>query len=96
MSEKTKVVFRVWPDGHVLALFPDELGDVRGFQCLSYQHVGQHSSADYDYCISATRPAQADEYADLAEELRRIGYELDIRKRASRLSLHLRMLKTRV
>jgi hypothetical protein len=96
MTEKTKVVFRVWPEGDILALFPEEPGDVLGHQCLSYQRIGQHGNADYDHCISATRPAQPDEYAGLAEELRRIGYDLDVCKRASSLSRCLRMQRVRV
>lgn len=96
MDEKTKVVFRVWPDGDILALFPEEPGSVCGCECMSYMSVGQHSAADYDGCISATRPAQPSEYANLVEELKRIGYELDIRKRASSLSRRLRRQRARV
>jgi hypothetical protein len=94
-QEKTKVVFRVWPGGDVLALFPEEPGDCDGRFCSSYMHVGQHSSADYTGCIQATRPAQPVEYADLAKELERIGYVLDIRKRAGRNSRDAMLSKLR-
>jgi len=90
--EKTLVVFRVFRDGgDVLALFPEEPGDCSGRTCSSYQHVGQHGGADYLVCMSMSRPARPEEYADLARELECIGYVLDIRKRASRLS-HRRLL----
>ena len=86
--QKTIVIFRKWNrkvcgDG-ILALFPEEAADNDGIFCNSYEHVGQHSAADYVGCIAETRPALPREYRDLAHELRRIGYKLDIRKRATR------------
>ena len=77
----TTVIFRVWrgKDGDVFALFPH----LKGGRDLStaYQHVGQHSAADYGLCIQNSRPAKPSEYADLARELRGIGYGLTIRQR---------------
>lgn len=83
--DKTKVVFRVWPsENHeVLALFPELPSDVEGLFCSSYMHVGQHGGADYEGCIAKTRPARPEEYADLAEELKRIGYDLEIVSRCT-------------
>jgi hypothetical protein len=81
-TEKTVVVFRKWrKDGGILALFPEVLN--YGHFCGSYEHVGQHGGADYKGCIRATVPARPQEYAELARELRRIGYVLDIQNRAS-------------
>ena len=78
-TEKTKVVFRKWKNGETQAFFPD-IEEPRGF-VSSYAHVGQHSQADYTYCISVTKPAKPEEYKDLAAELESIGYNLLIRKR---------------
>lgn len=82
---KTDVVFRLWPDGQILALFPYEIETWDG-KCLSYMHIGQHSSADYQGCIKATKPAKDyQQYASLKHELESIGYDLNvIRKRKSR------------
>lgn len=74
----TRVVFRIYKDGDVIALFPD-LADTSGVAC--YQHVGQHGAADYDIVIGQTKPATVDEYTPLATELKQIGYQLRIRSR---------------
>jgi len=79
------VVIRVWkrdPDD-VFALFPADPADIHGYLCTCYQHVGQHSSADYDGCIRMSRPATAKEARPLLQELRRIGYKPRVLKRAS-------------
>jgi hypothetical protein len=78
----TRVVFRVWRahPRSVIALFPDDVYDNYG-NCMSYEHVGQHGAADYARVLRLTRPAKLAEYADLARELERIGYSLDIRTR---------------
>lgn len=79
-KQKIKVVFRVFKDGgDVLALFPDE--ESSPGLCLSYQRVGQHSSAMYYHCMRITRPAKPLEYKSLKTELESIGYELDIKNR---------------
>ena len=68
----TKLVFRKCRDRSILALFPDIHEPGYTVQC--YQHVGQHSSADYSYCIGQTKPATPNEYNDLYNELVMIGY----------------------
>lgn len=79
------VIFRVWrKGGGVLALFP-HIDAGRGL-CSSYEHIGQHSGADYALCIRATRPARPKEYADLKRELQGIGYKLRVRQRRPVLS----------
>jgi len=78
---KTRVIFRKWPDGDIIALFPD-IPDSNHY-CLSYMHVGQHGGADYSAVLAMTTPAKEYEYMELAEELTSIGYDLEIRKRRS-------------
>lgn len=83
----TIVVFRVFKAdqtaNRVLALFPAEANYPDG-SCESYQHIGQHSAADYSHCIAITRPATPKEYAPLKRELERIGYTLKVQSRYTR------------
>ena len=79
MSEQTRVVFRKWGNGDIWALFP-EIEESTGC-CSSYMHIGQHGAAYYPHCIGITKPADADEYASLEQELTSIGYDLQIRQR---------------
>ena len=76
---KDKVVFRKFKDGQVIALFPelpwDEMGNI-----VSYMHIGQHGAASRAIVLD-TKLAKPKEYAGLLEELRSIGYKLDIRKK---------------
>ena len=82
--ETTLVVFRRWRDSsNIIALFPEIPTDLNGRHCEAYEHVGQHGGADYHGVVRATRPATMEEAAPLAEELRRVGYNLDPIKRAS-------------
>ena len=76
----TRVVFRKFGDGQVIALFPDEPWNGRG-DIASYMHVGQHGPASRTI-TDCTRLATPAEYAPLLAELRGIGYEdLAVRKR---------------
>jgi hypothetical protein len=80
------VIIRVWkgdPDD-VFALFPTDPADNYGLYCTSYQHIGQHGSADYALCIRNSRPATKAEARPLLAELRRIGYRPRVLKRANR------------
>lgn len=82
---KIKVIFRMDKEGRVFALFPEEVADLEG-HCMCYQHVGQHSGADYLRCVHESRPATEQEYIPLMVELQRIGYDLEIyRKRTSQM-----------
>lgn len=81
----TDVIFRVdtskdWK-GTVFALLPYEVE--RNGSVTSYQHVGQHSSANYNHCISTSRPALPAEYADLKAEMESIGYNFNVVKKAN-------------
>ena len=85
MSQADVVVFRKWKEnGDVIALFPALPADLSGNHCDAYEHVGQHGGADYFGVIQQTTPCSSEQSADLATELRRIGYVLRPRRRASR------------
>jgi len=71
---KTKVIFRIFPDGEVIALFPEIPADQQAGHCLSYMHTGQHGAASADL-PPYTRSATPEECAPLLEELRTIGYD---------------------
>ena len=81
---KTAVIFRTYKkEGDVIALFPELPADSSRHHCLSYQSIGQHGAASC--CIDPdTRPATKQEAATLANQLRLIGYQLEVRKRLSR------------
>ena len=88
---RTPVVFRVGQqEGEVFALFPTLPADDPGSLCEAYESIGQHGAAHYSHCIQSSRPATPDEYAPLAAELERIGYSLQIVKRASPTMHHQR------
>ncbi len=73
----TPVIFRKWPKsegGDIIALFPAEPGTDDPYTCSSYEHVGQHGSADPVGLIGRTTAATPAEYADLKKELRSVGY----------------------
>ena len=90
-KEKEPVVFRVFRDtGDCLALFPFIPSDNAGYQCLCYQHLGQHSGGYPLICRGITRPAKPKEYRDLARELRGLGYNLRVLKRVPRNALQAR------
>jgi len=90
-TEKTIAIFRKFRSGDkaVIALFPEEPGSSDPTTMSSYMHVGQHGTAGP--LASATRAASEPEYRELAAELTRIGYRLDIRRRVTR-----KMIKTRL
>lgn len=85
-TEKTVVIFRYYDHGEfkgdVDALFPYWFENAEeSYNCMSYAHIGQHGGADYQGVMSRTRPATAEEYADLKRELESLGYNLDVRQR---------------
>ena len=90
-----KVIFRTWKDsGDVIALFPEISADYAGHHCLSFQHVGQHSAADYGIVLSRTRPSRASECTGLLHELEQRGYKPGTRKRESPAMREARRLRT--
>lgn len=74
-NETELVIFRVYPDGDVIALFPLIAVDTLGGNCQSYMHVGQHGAANPNIVVSQTKLATPNQYEDLLGELKRIGYE---------------------
>lgn len=68
----TKVVFRKFKEGDIIALFP-EIEEGFG-RTMSYQHLGQHGSAYYWRVINITTSATPEEYKPLYDELVSIGY----------------------
>lgn len=78
----TAVIFRKYPDGEVIALFPEEPAQDRGGTISCYVHVGQHGEADYWHVVRHTRLADPlTDAAELSAELERIGYRLAIYRR---------------
>ena len=74
----TPVIFRKWPKsegGDIIAIFPTETGTLDPYTSSSYEHVGQHGSADPVGLIQRTTPAKPSEYADLLAELESVGYD---------------------
>lgn len=69
----TRVVFRKWRNGDIIALFPDI--QETGYKVLVYEHIGQHGVADYTDIVSITLPASPEEYLGLMTELKTIGYK---------------------
>jgi len=76
VPEVTKVKFRKFPEGDVIALFPEEEADLRG-NCMSYMCIGQHGAASPEL-IEELTPATPAEYKAIKEELERIGYHLSV------------------
>ena len=76
----TEVIFRKFKDGDIIAFFPYEIETPQGY-VMSYMHVGQHGSADYQGLVPTTKLATEEEYADLFKELEGIGYRLRVIKK---------------
>jgi len=77
---KTKVIFRAFKDGEVLAIFPEIPWNSDISSCMSYLHTGQHGSAS-ELITDTTRLASEGEYAPLKRELEQIGYNLEVHKK---------------
>jgi hypothetical protein len=82
---KTPVLFRTLrkDPNDVFALFPSLPGTNAPWTCTCYQHVGQHSTADYAHCILVSRPSTKTERRELSKELRSIGYAFKIVSKAT-------------
>jgi hypothetical protein len=79
----TKVIFRKYKDGQIIALFPEIPWNTCTHTVSSYMHLGQHGGADYAETIPITQPACKNEYQGLLTELETIGYtKLRIVKRS--------------
>lgn len=73
------VKFRKFPEGDIIALFPDEPDNHRG-DITSYQHVGQHGAASPEL-VADLEHATPEEYAPLLKELEDAGYDLRVEYR---------------
>lgn len=96
-KDRIVVVFRKWlnPSRDIIALFPLEPSDVAGIYCMSYEHFGQHGSADYTAAMLRTVTADPEEYAELKAELEKIGYDLDVRRRCPKGAYQIRLAAAR-
>lgn len=85
-----KTIFRVYPNGEVIALFPQIAAGYGGYLCESYMHVGQHGAADTNIVVKQTRPAFVGKYWVLLKELEQIGYNPVVRKKCMYKDLQIR------
>lgn len=76
----TPVIFRTFPGGEVIALFPTEPGTNDPSTCMGYMHTGQHGDADVSL-VADTRPATVNQRRALRRELEAIGYRVKLRRR---------------
>lgn len=77
----TKVIFRKFQDGSIIAMFPEIPAECNSwYNMQSYMHIGQHSSASPNL-VYDTKLAIESEYTDLLKELESIGYTLKVCKR---------------
>ena len=89
--EVVPVIFRVWTDEKIGALFPTISAGVNPLYCAAY-YAGRHSSANYLHCIRQTRSATEAEYADLYREIAKPGYHMRVVQRAS-CAMHIKRLR---
>lgn len=85
-KEKTKVIFRWVPKWkQAIALFPEIPDTYDPAMCMSYMCESQHGGAHFDGIIRISVPLNpwSKEYENLKRGLENIGYNLDIRKKAS-------------
>lgn len=94
--ENEPVIFRKYPDGDIIALFPEISVDQIGYNCESYMHIGQHGAASPMIVIKQTKLAKPKEYKELYAELVKLGYDLKIIKRFRQTHLLERKKQARV
>ena len=82
---KLKTIFRTFRgDTEATAFFPEVLFSYSDDHCMCYARVGQYSAADYEGCIKRSRPSTPEQTARLKAELESLGYEIEVRARATR------------
>lgn len=77
----TKVIFRKYRNGDIIAIFPEIPGNNNVYTCSSYEHVGQHGACSPFLVVIDTKEAKPSEYKELKKELECRGYNLKIGKR---------------
>lgn len=90
-KEVVKVLFRKIgsrKEKRIIAFFPE--GTVNFGKIMSYEHVGQHSEAAYEFYLE-TKKAKPEEYAELLEELRTVYSDcrLEIKSKLHYPTLHM-------
>ena len=70
----TNVIFRKWKD-NIIAIFPDIPGTMEDSSCSSYMKIEQYGTCNPQHIIKESHPATREEYHNLLEELRAIGYD---------------------
>jgi len=80
-----RIIYKITPDGDPIAFLLDI--PCYGATIMSYMHVGQHGEASYEYYWEC-RNATPEEYKELDEEMRSIGYEPLILKRLPKDYIH--------
>ena len=94
-QHKTKVIFRKFSDGDIIALMPELPGNYNPYMtCESYMHIGQHGGASVDL-TNVTIPAKPEEYASLLSELESIGYNVQVAYKFTRKDLQKRIKATK-
>ena len=92
----TKVIFRKFKGGEIIALFPQEPATLDGRLCVSYMHQGQHSAAS-PHIVDNTAAATDEEYRKLLYELQSIGYnDLVVCKRFNKNDYKIRKERARL
>jgi hypothetical protein len=78
--EATDVVFLRYPDSRdIFAVFPGIAATAGKMNhALCYEHVGQHGAVYIRFCNECTELTDPADYRDLASELCRIGYVLNV------------------
>ena len=76
----TEVIFKKWPNGNIIALFPREFYSSDSALISSYEAIGQHGGACFDL-IKQLKSASWGEYSGLETELKSLGYTLKILNR---------------
>ena len=67
------VIFRKFPEGDIIALFPNMIENTNKHYINSYQHIGQHGEASVELITDLEIPTDK-EARDLWNELFEIGY----------------------
>jgi len=83
----TPVIFKLDHDEkRPFAAFPQTPGTLDPYTMTAYVTVGGHVTASAEY-VARCKPASPEQYAPLLAELQRIGYRLQIRRRATSYDL---------
>lgn len=91
----TETIFRKFPDGDIIALFPGVAGSNDVTTCESYMHMGQHGAASVGLGGKTIKMATEGEYAPLKRELEGLGYNIKVIKRFTPAHLRARIKQVR-